>query len=84
MRYATSAYFEGLGDVVVQYTFANWDYVYLKAMHRKIAEHGVRNLFVGSSHAMNGIIESDLEGGTDDNVNLSISSQDIFFDYQHI
>lgn len=84
MKYASSAYFEGLGDVVVQYTFDNWDYVYLKAMHRKIAEHGVRNLFVGSSHAMNGIIERDLDGGTEDNVNLSISSQDIFYDYQHI
>lgn len=81
MKYFSEAYFAGLRDTVLQYTIDHYDYCYLHAMHEKNKIEGTKTIIAGSSHAMNGIVNENFEGGC---INFSISSQDIYYDFQHI
>lgn len=81
MKYFSVDYFEGLKNIVLQFMMNNYDYCYLDAMHEKNRVAGTSTIITGSSHAMNGIIESRINGGC---INFSISSQDLYFDFQHI
>lgn len=74
-------YFENLISGAFQYLKVNYDYLYLSAMHEKVAKEGADTIILGSSHTMNGIIEEDIEGRV---VNFSISSQDLYYDYLHL
>lgn len=64
-----------------RYCLLNYDYCYLSAMHHKNKLDGTDTLIVGSSHAMNGVVEECFERRP---INFSISSQDIFYAYEHI
>lgn len=81
MKYFSQDYFDQLKDVVLQYTFHNYDYCYLRAMHEKNAREGTETIIAGSSPAMNGLVNENLSGGC---INFSISSQDIYYDFCHI
>ncbi|MCM1154685.1 MAG: hypothetical protein NC489_27790 [Ruminococcus flavefaciens] len=81
MKYFSEEYFDGLKDIALQYTFNNYDYCYLRTMHEKNRREGTKTIIAGSSHAMNGVINENISGGC---INFSISSQDIYFDFQHI
>jgi hypothetical protein len=83
MKYREVAYFENIKDICVSYLYKNYDLCYLKAMHTKNANDGADTIIVGSSHAMNGIIESNLRN-MGDVIQFSTSSQDFFYDYQHV
>ncbi|MCM1089548.1 MAG: hypothetical protein NC413_01795 [Muribaculum sp.] len=74
-------YFTGLVKTTLEYCQRNYDYCYLSAMHEKNKAEGAKTIIVGSSHAMNGIIENVFD---DRPINFSISSQDIFYDFQNI
>jgi len=52
-------------------------------MHHKNRDVGTDTIIVGSSHAMNGIIESELPNAGDV-IQFCISSQDLYYDYEHI
>ena len=82
----TAAIEDSLRDICNTHEFLkrNYDYCYLHAMHLKNYLYGCPTIIVGSSHAMNGILESKLEGGTAENINFSISSQDIYDDFLHV
>lgn len=67
-----------------EYLYPNYDYCYLDAMHYKNRQQGADVMVVGSSHAMNGIVETVLGAGDKDIINYSISSQDLYYDYLHI
>lgn len=84
MKFYSIEYFETIKEIVLQYTWDNYDYCYLEAMHYKckIDEH-IDTIVVGSSHAMNGIIESKLLDGIN-TINFSVSSQDLYYDFLHI
>ncbi|MBR0091914.1 MAG: hypothetical protein IJP92_09460, partial [Lachnospiraceae bacterium] len=85
MQYNSTAYFEILKEIIIQYLSKNYDYCYLSAMHEKNRREGVETIIVGSSHAMNGLLERRMEeGGWGRTINFSISSQDIWFDYLHV
>lgn len=81
MKYFSQDYFNNLKDIVLQYTFNNYDYCYLHAMHEKNKREGTKTIIVGSSHAMNGLVNEKLSGGC---INFSISSQDLYYDFCHI
>ena len=81
MKYFSAEYFEKIKSIAVDYAMNNYDYCYLAAMHEKNRTVGTKTIIAGSSHAMNGIVESGIEEGV---INFSISSQDIYFDFQHI
>lgn len=81
MNFFCEAYFDLLKNIVMQYVQYNYDYCYLDAMHEKNRVVGTKTIIAGSSHAMNGIIESRIGNGA---INFSISSQDLYFDYLHI
>ena len=74
-------YFEELRRIAIQYCLINYDFCYLSAMHEKNRLEGTKTIIVGSSHAMNGIVEDvfDLRP-----INFSVSSQDVFYDFQNI
>lgn len=81
MKYFSENYFEGLKNIVIEYTLSNYDYCYLRAMHEKNRREGTKTIIAGSSHAMNGIVNENISGGC---INFSISSQDVYYDYRHI
>lgn len=81
MKYFSEDYFANLKDFVLHYTLNNYDYCYLKAMHERNRRIGTKTIIAGSSHAMNGIVNEYVSGGC---INFSISSQDIYFDFQQI
>ena len=81
MKYLSDEYFQKLIGIAYEYALRNYDYCYLAAMHENNRKIGAKTIIVGSSHAMNGIVESDLEGEV---INFSISSQDLYFDFEHI
>ncbi len=81
MKYFSKDYFEQLKQIVLSYTVNNYDYCYLDAMHEKIKKEETSVIITGSSHAMNGVIESLMCEKT---INFSISSQDLYFDWLHI
>lgn len=74
-------YFEELKRIAIQYCLLNYDFCYLSAMHEKNKREGTKTIIAGSSHAMNGIVE---EAFDERPINFSISSQDIFYDFQNI
>lgn len=74
-------YFVDLQQIAVHFLLSNYDYCYLDAMHEKNRKVGSKIIVAGSSHAMNGIVESELPKGT---INFSISSQDLYFDFLNI
>ena len=74
-------YFSGLLQPALQYLWTTYDYCYLKAMHEKNRNVGCKTIIAGSSHAMNGIVETELPGSV---INFSISSQDVYFDYLNV
>lgn len=82
MKYFSVEYFEKIRSIACEYVMYNYDYCYLAAMHEKNRAIGAKTIIVGSSHAMNGIVESCLESGRV--INLSISSQDLYYDFEHI
>ena len=59
----------------------HYDYYYLKAMHEKNRTQGCHTMIVGSSHAMNGIVETAFDEPL---INLSVSSQDLYYDFLHV
>lgn len=81
MKYFSVDYFRKIQEIVMQYTLNNYDYCYLSAMHTKNHRLGAKTIIAGSSHAMNGIVESGLD---EEVINFSISSQDLYFDFEHI
>ena len=81
MKYFSKEYFNELTNIAIKYVMHNYDYNYLAAMHEKNRTVGTKTIIAGSSHAMNGIVESGIEGGV---INFSISSQDLYFDFRHI
>lgn len=74
-------YFANLSQIALQYLLKNYDYCYLDAMHTKNQKIGCRTMIVGSSHAMNGIVEKEMSG---EPINFSISSQDVYFDFLNV
>ena len=85
MRYFDNSWFDGLKSLLVLYMAENYDLCYLSAMHDKNRTEGADTIIVGSSHAMNGLIESQMEeGGWGRTINFSTNSQDIWFDLQHV
>lgn len=81
MKYLSSEYFQKLISIAYEYILRNYDYCYLATMHEKNRRIGAKTIIAGSSHAMNGVVESNLEGEV---INFSISSQDLYYDFQHI
>lgn len=74
-------YFTDLMKASYQYLWNHYDYCYLEAMHEKNRKTGCRTIVAGSSHAMNGIVEKEIQGEI---INFSISSQDLYFDFLNI
>lgn len=70
-----------LRKYATRYCLLNYDYCYLSAMHHKNRTEDVHTIIVGSSHAMNGIVEDEFVARP---INFSVSSQDIFYCYEHI
>ena len=83
MGYGDSGYFENLQRICLNYLLNNYDLCYLSAMHLKNRSIGADTVVVGSSHAMNGIIENEMTF-VENVIQFSISSQDIYFDYEHV
>ena len=83
MRFNQEDYFEIIKKTCIQYLYSNYDYCYLKAMHEKNQIEGADTIIVGSSHAMNGIIESELKNGGGV-ISFCISSQDLYYDFMHV
>ena len=83
MSYLDVSYFEEIKNISLQYLTRNYDYCYLKAMHEKNRLEGADTIIVGSSHSMNGIIEKELTNAGDV-IQFSISSQDLFYDYENL
>ena len=81
MNYNNWDYFIALKNIALQYTWNNYDYCYLKAMHEKNKTIGTETIIVGSSYTMNGVINENITGGC---INFSIQSQDIYYDFQNI
>lgn len=74
-------YFSGMLQPALQYLWTNYDYCYLKAMHEKNRNVGCKTIIAGSSHAMNGIVETEMPESA---INFSISSQDVYFDFLNV
>ena len=83
MKFIQENYFETIKKTCIQYLYSNYDYCYLKAMHEKNRLEGADTIIVGSSHSMNGIVESELKNGGDV-ISFCISSQDLYYDFMHI
>lgn len=84
MKFYSTEYFDTLMSIVIKYTLVNYDYSYLEAMHCKNRlDNKIDTIIVGSSHTMNGIVENNLLRGNNV-INLSVSSQDLYFNYLHI
>ena len=83
MGFCDSSYFDGIQKICIDYLAKNYDLCYLSAMHHKNRNSGADTIIVGSSHAMNGIIESELTAAGDV-IQFSISSQDLYYDLEHI
>ena len=81
MKYFSDQYFETLIRIAHAYVMRNYAYCYLAAMHENNRRIGAKTIIVGSSHAMNGIVESELEGEV---INFSITSQDLYYDFENI
>lgn len=81
-KFLTDNYFNKLEQIAIQYVHNNYNYCYLKAMHEKNREIGTSTIVVGSSHAMNGVVEELFPN--EDVINFSISSQDLYCDFLHI
>lgn len=74
-------YFRNLANGAFEFLMGNYDYLYLRAMHELIRAEGADTIIVGSSHTMNGIDERYFDDRT---INFSVSSQDLFFSFEHI
>lgn len=83
MGYGESGYFENIQRICLNYLTQNYDLCYLSAMHHKNRDLGADTIIVGSSHSMNGIIENELTSAGDV-IQFSISSQDLYYDFEHI
>lgn len=81
MENYVNGYFIKLQQIALQYIMLNYDYCYLDAMHEKNRKTGARTIIAGSSHAMNGVAESEF---SEETINFSISSQDLYFDFLNI
>lgn len=81
-KFLTDNYFNKLEQIAIQYVHNNYNYCYLKAMHEKNREIGTSTIVVGSSHAMNGVVEELFPN--EDVIYFSISSQDLYCDFLHI
>ena len=83
MQYANSNYFDNIRRMCLNYLTNNYDLSFLSAMHHKNRTVGADTIIVGSSHAMNGIVERELTYGGDV-IQFCISSQDLYYDFEHI
>lgn len=81
MKYFSNEYFDELKKAALSYLTHNYDYCYLETMHEKNRKLGAETIIVGSSHAMNGIVEKYMKGNV---INFSVSSQDVYYDFLHI
>ena len=79
--YCLNGYFEDLKKIALSYCRMNYDYCYLSAMHERNKSLGTDTIIVGSSHSINGIVEGEFSSTP---INFSVSSQDLYFDFQHI
>ena len=83
MNYRDAAYFDGVRQLSVQYLYKNYDYCFLSSMHEKNRLQGADTIIVGSSHAMNGIIEKELYRAGEV-ISFCVSSQDLFYSFEHV
>lgn len=84
MKYFSAEFWRKIEETVLEYTLVNYDYCYLDAMHYKNKmRDDIETIIVGSSHAMNGIVEQEISE-KDNVINFSISSQDLYFDFLNI
>lgn len=83
MGYGDTGYFDNIQRICLNYLTSNYDLSYLSAMHHKNHDVGADTIIVGSSHAMNGIIEKELTSAGDV-IQFCISSQDLYYDFEHI
>lgn len=74
---------EDIQRICLNYLYGNYDLCYLSAMHHKNRDFGADTIIVGSSHAMNGIIENELTSAGEV-IQYCISSQDLYYDFEHI
>lgn len=72
---------ESLKTTVLHYVAANYDYCYLDAMHEKNRLVGAKTMIAGCSHAMYGVDKSKF---SEDAINFSIASQDLYYIGKHI
>ena len=59
----------------------NYEYCYLDSMHKRIEKFGAQNIVTGLSYGINAVEPKFFEGLT---VNLSMHSQDLYYDYFHV
>ena len=83
MNYFDDYYFSGIRDICVEYLQKNYDYSYLSSMLKRNRTIGADTIIVGLSYAMNGIIENELYSAGDV-ISYSVSSQDLFYDYETV
>ena len=83
MGYGDTGYFTNIQRICLDYLTKNYDLCYLSAMHHKNRDLGTDTIIVGSSHAMNGIIENELTSAGEV-IQYCISSQDLYYDFEHI
>lgn len=84
MEFLSIDYMKQLLQYAIDYTLHDYDLHYITAMHERIASGGVNTIIVGPSYAQNGIEARYLEGGVERNVNLALSSQDLYYSFANI
>ncbi len=77
-------YFVQSSGGVHAFIMSNYMFCYLSAMQEKNRIYGCSTVIVGSSYTMFGIEQRELIGGNAENINFSMSSQDIYYDYMNL
>jgi len=83
MNYSDGQFFANIQKICMEYLQKNYDYCYLSSMLKKNRVIGADTVVVGLSYAMNGIIEKELYNAGDV-ISYSVSSQDLFYDFETI
>lgn len=83
MYFAGVDWFNDLKSLFSQYLSENYELFYIKTMHKINSEEKPETIIVGSSHGLNGILENELQNAGKA-LQLSINSQDIFYDFLNI
>ncbi len=82
--YFTTKYFDGLKNIAAHYLERNYGYYMFEYLHTKLRLKGASTIIVGSSYGIESFNPSYLQGGCEDNFNLSMSSQDLYYHRCHI